>query len=73
MDALNREAGERENPCANYPPDPPAHSGTYGYDTNRALCMDHLGKSNRRGRPTTRSAPTSAGSSPIASPVRRCR
>ncbi|HET6983255.1 MAG TPA: hypothetical protein VFI53_14005, partial [Myxococcaceae bacterium] len=37
--------------CANYPPNPPANSGTYGYETGKARCMEHYGRSALPGSP----------------------
>ncbi len=44
----------RGDPCANVrpvPPDGSGDAGAYGYDMERALCMDHFGKSTVAGTP----------------------
>lgn len=64
QNALFQEPGSRGDPCTNYPPDrgsPPAHSGTYGYDMDRATCMDHHGRSTQRGAPHYLVTRTEAG------------
>jgi hypothetical protein len=40
--------GTRGDPCSNMPPQG-AGGGAYGYDDNRAMCMDHLGRANQPG------------------------
>ncbi len=40
--------GTRGDPCSNVPPQGTG-GGAYGYDDNRAMCMDHLGRSNQPG------------------------
>lgn len=40
--------GRREDPCSNIPPTR-GNAGTYGYQDNRAFCMDHQGRANNPG------------------------
>lgn len=50
QDALFRKAGGRDDPCQNLPPSGD-NSGTYGYETSKARCMEHYGRSNLAGSP----------------------
>ena len=50
MDSLFRRQKGRDDPCANYPP-AGSNSGTYGYETGKARCMEHYGGSSVEGTP----------------------
>jgi hypothetical protein len=40
--------GHRADPCSNIPPTS-GNAGTYGYEDNKAFCMDHQGRANNPG------------------------
>ncbi len=48
QNAFYQGEGARGNPCTNIPPTD-GNAGTYGYQDNKAFCMDHLGRSNKKG------------------------
>ncbi|WP_224244454.1 hypothetical protein [Hyalangium gracile] len=41
--------GARADTCTNIPGEPGKHAGGYGYQDNKAFCMDHVGRSNDPG------------------------
>jgi hypothetical protein len=41
--------GKRADTCTNIPGVPGKHAGGYGYQDNKAFCMDHVGRSNDPG------------------------
>jgi hypothetical protein len=52
-DAFYRDPGTRDDPCGNVRPTyqngQPVNAGGYGYQGDKALCMDHFGRSNDNG------------------------
>lgn len=51
-DAFYRNPGTRDDPCGNVRPsvrDGELNAGGYGYQGDKALCMDHFGRSNDNG------------------------
>jgi len=55
QNAFSQAEGRRGDPCANVPPptlaQQNADGGSYGYDMERAACMDHYGAANLPGTP----------------------
>lgn len=55
QNAFSQAEGKRGDPCANVPPptlaQQSADGGSYGYDMERAACMDHYGAANLPGTP----------------------